>query len=51
MQNAAQACVLNYLAMNNALSLYTGPSANALGSALVAASMIDSLVGLGPFKS
>jgi hypothetical protein len=51
MQNAAQACVLNYLSINNALSLYTGPVASPLGSALVPASMIDSLVGLGPFKS
>lgn len=51
MQNAAQACVLNYLSLNNALSLYTGPLANSLGSALVPASLIDSLVALGPFKS
>jgi hypothetical protein len=51
MLNASQACVLNYLSLNNALSLYTGPAANALGSALVPASMIDSLLALGPFKS
>lgn len=51
MAHAAQACVLNYLSVNNALSLYTGPLANALGSALVPASMIDSLVALAPFKS